>query len=214
MTTPLKHSPGFTLIELMVVLVIISVLLGGVSLSLQPAEGQRLQKQVRAFQGLMQTLCDQALLRHQALGLVPGRQQAAVYALALPSPGLFASASSESADEEARIDTQEGLSDAEEANTVSPAAGFWQEDTQLQAPAWTLPPSQVTVNVPQGVDQAFALPKRGWRCFPDGGLDAGSVVFRQGQQAVKLVWDTQQRFEQQAVGSGSNLDSELELTAQ
>jgi len=207
MTTPPKYTQGFTLIELMVVLVIIAVLLGGVTLSLQPAEGQRLQKQVRAFQGLMQTLCDQALLRHQALGLVPARQQPDIYALTLPSPGLFAPASSSRegtrtstgtglSGEQPRADVAMSRSQGTPAETVST---FWQKDAQLQAPAWTLPPSQVTVSTPRGADQAFALPAQGWRCFPDTSVDAGSVVFRQGQQAIKLVWNTQQRFEQQTL---------------
>ena len=65
------NQAGFTLIELMVVVVIVSVLLASAVLSLKPNESATLRQQTIAFKGALIAMCDQATFDQHIYALVP-----------------------------------------------------------------------------------------------------------------------------------------------
>lgn len=62
---------GFTLIELMVVLVIVGVLLSATVISIKPSESGKMRKQTAAFKGLMQAVCDQSAFDQHIYVMMP-----------------------------------------------------------------------------------------------------------------------------------------------
>jgi general secretion pathway protein H len=74
---PAKASAGFTLIEMIVVLIIVGVIMGMVSLS-RPGDGSvdRLRRETRRLQALIQLAREEAILTHREIGL---RQEAQGY---------------------------------------------------------------------------------------------------------------------------------------
>lgn len=66
------HCKGFSLIELMVVLFIIAIIVGGVSQVIRPQGSltKRINQQGESLFAQMQFALDDALVRHQALGIV------------------------------------------------------------------------------------------------------------------------------------------------
>ncbi|MGD2083376.1 MAG: type II secretion system minor pseudopilin GspH [Chromatiales bacterium] len=66
-----QQGRGFTLLELLVVIVIVGVLIGGVALTMVDHGAQRLDRESRRFAALLQTARDEAILqaRSRALGL-------------------------------------------------------------------------------------------------------------------------------------------------
>lgn len=65
---------GFTLIELMVVVLIIAVLLSAGLVSLSPSDSALMRKQAKQLQGALQQTCDQAAFSQSLMALVPGDQ--------------------------------------------------------------------------------------------------------------------------------------------
>lgn len=63
------HSRGFTLLELMVVIVLIGVLMGMVSLAVGPSPARQAREQAQAFVLLVQQLRERAVLDAQEYGV-------------------------------------------------------------------------------------------------------------------------------------------------
>ncbi|BBP42670.1 hypothetical protein THMIRHAT_04160 [Thiosulfativibrio zosterae] len=67
-----RHSQqGFTLIELMVVVLIVAVLLAVGMVSMAPNDSALLRQQVKQVQGALQQTCDQAAFSQHMMALVP-----------------------------------------------------------------------------------------------------------------------------------------------
>ena len=64
---PATHSRGFTLIELMVVLVVISVMLGLATVSLDTNPAKELQREGRRLQAVLQMAADEAVIVTQLI---------------------------------------------------------------------------------------------------------------------------------------------------
>ena len=71
-TYPMRAQPGFSLIELLVVLVIVAVIAAGVSLAINPlgSSAKQINQQGDRLYAQMQYALDEALVRNRALGLV------------------------------------------------------------------------------------------------------------------------------------------------
>jgi general secretion pathway protein H len=65
--TDARHCRGFTLLELLVVLVIASIMLGAVALNGMPRNGQRLQDDAQRIALLLQAARDEAIVRNRAI---------------------------------------------------------------------------------------------------------------------------------------------------
>ena len=76
------NQAGFTLIELMVVVVIVSVLLASAVLSLKPNESATLRQQTIAFKGALIAMCDQATFDQHIYVLVPKKKGIEFFKLA------------------------------------------------------------------------------------------------------------------------------------
>ena len=66
-TLPLRRAGGFTLLELLVVLVIAGLTLGMVSFNAMPSERQVLQKECRRIALLLQMARDEAIVRNRPI---------------------------------------------------------------------------------------------------------------------------------------------------
>ena len=65
--TDARQHHGFTLLELLVVLVIASILLGAVALNALPSDGQLLQDDAQRIALLLQAARDEAIVRNRAI---------------------------------------------------------------------------------------------------------------------------------------------------
>ena len=65
-----KGQKGFTLIELMVVVVILAVMLSAATLALTPSESARLNQQSLQLKGALQQTCDQAVFQQKIHALL------------------------------------------------------------------------------------------------------------------------------------------------
>lgn len=70
---PKRIQQGFTLIELMVVLVIVAVLLSAAVVAINPNETAKLRQQTAAMQGLLTAMCDQAAFEQKLYLLMPDK---------------------------------------------------------------------------------------------------------------------------------------------
>lgn len=66
---------GFTLIELMVVIVILAVLLSTAVMSLKPSESAELRKQTIAFKGALIAICDKSAFDQHIYVIVPEKNK-------------------------------------------------------------------------------------------------------------------------------------------
>ena len=64
-TLPTAPQRGFTLLELLVVLVILGILLGVVSLNVAPSEGQSMRNEAQRIALLLQLARDEAIMRNR-----------------------------------------------------------------------------------------------------------------------------------------------------
>lgn len=64
MKTVLRRQSGFTLLEMLVVVVIAGIMLGMVSLNAMPSERQRLETDAKRIASLLQLARDEAILRN------------------------------------------------------------------------------------------------------------------------------------------------------
>ncbi|QAB14622.1 prepilin-type N-terminal cleavage/methylation domain-containing protein [Hydrogenovibrio thermophilus] len=65
------EQKGFTLIELMVVVVIVAILLTAVVISIQPSESSKVRQQIGAVKGWMQSVCDRATFDQHIYVMMP-----------------------------------------------------------------------------------------------------------------------------------------------
>lgn len=72
---------GFTLIELMVVIVIIAVVLSVGVIAVKPSESALLNKQVAQFKGALMQTCDLAAFEQKIYALVPNQKGLEMYRL-------------------------------------------------------------------------------------------------------------------------------------
>jgi len=70
----MRAQAGFTLIELMVVVIIISLLLTAGMLALRPSESARLQQTLAQVRTWLQSSCDQAAFAGTLVAIVPSEQ--------------------------------------------------------------------------------------------------------------------------------------------
>ncbi len=68
------YQRGFTLIELMVVIVILAVLLSLAIVSLKPNQAAELRQQSIAFKGALIAMCDKSAFDQHIYALIPGEQ--------------------------------------------------------------------------------------------------------------------------------------------
>lgn len=80
-TKKLAWQQGFTLLELMVVVVILAVLLSAAVVSLQPNQAAELRKQSVAFKGALIAMCDKSAFDQHIYALVPGDKAIGIYTL-------------------------------------------------------------------------------------------------------------------------------------
>lgn len=69
-----RQQVGFTLIELMVVIVILSILLSTAVMSLKPNESAELRQQTIAFKGALISICDKSAFDQHIYALVPDKK--------------------------------------------------------------------------------------------------------------------------------------------
>ena len=70
--TPMRQARGFTLVELMVVMVIIGITLGMVSLNALPSPRQHLQDEAKRLALLLQLARDEAIVRNRLVAFEAG----------------------------------------------------------------------------------------------------------------------------------------------
>jgi len=69
---------GFTLIELMVVIVILAILLSTAIMSLKPNEAAELRQQTIAFKGVLISICDKSAFDQHIYALIPDKKGVSV----------------------------------------------------------------------------------------------------------------------------------------
>lgn len=75
LSNPSRHYQlGFTLLELMVVVVILAILLSFAIVSLKPNQSAELRKQTVAFKGALITICDQSAFDQHIYALIPSKK--------------------------------------------------------------------------------------------------------------------------------------------
>ena len=192
---------GFTLIELMVVLVIVAVMLRMVVLSLSPNTQTRLQLTAEKAKGMMQMACDQAAMRQSLVLIEPSAKQLQAWM---------------SVKKSLRKTLQN--TDEAEASMPQPKQFVWQKLgeplswPEAVAVTWVLP-SQIRTqnelhqsmtldeNLSLEVQKAQASYRaklaKGWRCWPTGEMDAGEMDFKAidaSLPTLQLKWDSWGRF--------------------
>lgn len=75
------QQKGFTLIELMVVVVILAVLVSVATLSFTPSDSVKLNQQTLELKGALQQTCDEAIFSQKVQALVPSKKGVSLFAL-------------------------------------------------------------------------------------------------------------------------------------
>jgi len=217
----LPFEKGFTLIELMVVLLIVAVMLSVVGISLSSNEQQRLQTMAQKAQYFMQLACDQGAMRQKMILLEPSKTQLQAWiAQKLPAaqnidPKTQTELMTESSERvlSSRLSQYQWQPLGEALQWDEALSVDWvlakerlsglglQQDMELDAP---LELESEGLKTQQAFVQKMA---QGWRCWPSGQRDAGQLYFRLSsfekevnekavsEEAWRLSWDTWGRFE-------------------
>lgn len=75
------QQKGFTLIELMVVVVILAVLVSVATWTLTPSDSVKLNQQTLQLKGALQQTCDEAIFSQKIQALVPSKKGVGLFAL-------------------------------------------------------------------------------------------------------------------------------------
>lgn len=177
---------GFTLLELLVVVIIIAILLGAAMLSLHATGAHAATQWAGQAQAWIETLCDQALFQQQVRG----------WQLDMDRQALVAWAPSESAETPPDTTPQDtSLAEAiAEALSTSPSR-HWQPLTQYAPLSWSSP---LVITVPVETSEMTSEPQAGprWRCWPTGEYVPGAFDIQDTREGKtwRLQWDTLGHF--------------------
>ncbi|KUJ72430.1 prepilin-type N-terminal cleavage/methylation domain-containing protein [Thiomicrospira sp. WB1] len=163
------NEKGFTLIELMVVLVVLAVILKFATMSLNNNDQRRLASQLSVFKSLMQETCQTALFQNRLYGIAAEEGGMRVLTFAPMS----------------RPKT-EGSD-----NRAGPTRFEWRP-VENSFVAWLFKPDNIQSTQP--LDGPFTFEQPGWRCWPQGLVDQGAVTFRAQGRTQVLEWDVQGNF--------------------
>ncbi|MDR9499548.1 MAG: prepilin-type N-terminal cleavage/methylation domain-containing protein [Hydrogenovibrio sp.] len=166
--TPTKTgASGFTLIELMVVLAVLAVLLKMAMLSFQGNDNKLITQQVTAFKSMLQKSCQSALFHNKVYALIPDNDGVSSRVLVL------------------------GANPSKQKQPQVKKTLKWVE-TKEQKLLWKIKPAQIETSKPEA--GAFNFEQKGWRCWPQGLMDEGQIVFDFAGQTRTLSWNAQGQF--------------------
>jgi len=201
----LPLEKGFTLIELMVVLVIMAVMLSAVVVSFSPNEQQRLKLMAQKTQDFMQLACDQGAMQQKMVLIEPSEQQLKAWMAQKVATSKGEAHQSLIMPQYRWQSLGEPLAWPEEVKVDWKLAKDLQSQLALQQNL-ELEQSVELVSDSLKAKQAYQKKmQQGWRCWPGGQWDAGQIVFRmpssdEASQAIsawQLSWDSWGRFQLQ-----------------
>ncbi len=188
---------GFTLIELMVVLVIVAVMLRMVVLSLSPNTQTRLQLTAEKAKGMMQMACDQAAMRQSLVLIEPSDKQLQAWMSVKQNDQKVASTDSSSPKAPSLVWQALG----EPLSWPEAVAVTWVLPSQIRTQNELHQSMTLDENLSLEVQKAQASYRaklaKGWRCWPTGEMDAGEMDFKAidaSLPTLQLKWDSWGRF--------------------